>query len=599
MGAGQGGSPGGAGLVSPVGLSAPRFGPVGVALAALLLGAGGAAATTFQARVNATRIGVDDQVQLTITLAGASPKGEISMPALKGLEVVGGPSVSTQVSFVNGAISQSRSYTFVLRPTAVGQATIGPARVTLADGEHTTAEITIEVVEGSVMPRGRPPADPFEELFRRDPFEEFFGRRAAPAAPPEVFLEAEVSRRQVYVGEPVLVTIFLLTQTAVSGLDLVEAPSFSGFWVEELPRQEEAPDSEPVTRDGRLFQRFPVMRRLLYPARAGTLTVPALTFRLALPRRIGFFVDPGPAASGTITRSTEPLEIVATPIPAAAQEYGGAVGSFRASSRIDRSELQLGEAAQVHLVLEGRGNFKWLERAPPLEVPGAKVYPPQVSDDLRVTPDGVSGRRTWEYVVVPETAGRLEIPALVFPFFDPAAGRVRRAEAAPITLTVRAPMASTAVGPATAPATDALALRADLLASPGHGEPPPHVILGVAAVALAAHTLLLAVPLLARRRRAGREGFKRRSTRAQLADLRRARAGGLSKEGAAALIERVLTEEFGDLERLAEDASDVHRQAREVVREARFVRYAPQLGEYHEKLGELAQRAAALIRRGA
>lgn len=566
---------------------------------AVLAAAVSAAAATFEARVNAARIGLEDQLQLTITLADVSPKGEIVMPALTGLEVVAGPSVSTQVSFVNGAVSQSRSYIFVLRPTAVGQARIGEARVALADGERRTQAIDIEVVAGSVMPRRRPPADPFEEILRRDPFEGFFGRRGAPAAPAKVLMEAEASRRQVFVGEPVLVTFFLLTQTAVSGLDLAEAPSFSGFWVEELPR-DETPPGETVTRGGESFQRFPVLRRLLYPTRAGDFTVPALSFRLALPRRVGFFADPGPSGAGMVIRATEPLQITVRAIPAGEEEYGGAVGSFRASTSVDRRDVPLGEAVQVRFVVEGNGNLKWVERAPQLGVAGARVYPPRVTDKLRVTPGGVSGERAWEFVVVPETAGSLEIPGLSFPFFDPVARQVRLAEAAPVPLTVRAPAAMVAGRTGAAPAQDGLALRADLQGSDVPSEPSPQVVVAVAALALLGHAVLLAAPLLARRRAAASgDQRRRRSARAILADLRRSRGPGLSKESAAALIERALIETFGDLEAVGEGENGVLQQAWEVLREARFVRYAPQLGEYREKLDELAERAAGLVRRGA
>ena len=47
-------------------------------------------------------------------------------------------------------------------------------------------------------------------------------------------------------------------------------------------------------------------------------------------------------------------------------------------------------------------------------MPGAKVYPPQVKSDLRATPTGITGTKTWEFVVVPETGGALDVPALAF-----------------------------------------------------------------------------------------------------------------------------------------------------------------------------------------
>ena len=54
--------------------------------------------------------------------------GQVPAPALKNLTVVGGPSVSSSVSWVNGTISQSRSYTWALRGVAPGPAEIGEVR---------------------------------------------------------------------------------------------------------------------------------------------------------------------------------------------------------------------------------------------------------------------------------------------------------------------------------------------------------------------------------------------------------------------------------------------------------------------------------------
>jgi hypothetical protein len=88
-----------------------------------------------------------------------------------------------------------------------------------------------------------------------------------------------------------------------------------------------------------------------------------------------------------------------------------------------------------------------------------------------------------------------------------------------------------------------------------------------------------------------------RSVRAALADLERARDAGLSKEQAAALVEKGLHEAFGPLD----DADDGERAraVRALLDDARFVRYAPQLGDYSDKIGDLAARAAETVRRWA
>jgi hypothetical protein len=118
---------------------------------------------TLTAQVDARQVGVTDQVELTISVSGRSVDlvEDITVPTLTNLRVVSGPHLSTQLSFVNGAISQSKTYTYVLQPRAVGKAEIGSARAQLRGGVvKTTAPIPIDVAAGSVRPAPAPQSDP-------------------------------------------------------------------------------------------------------------------------------------------------------------------------------------------------------------------------------------------------------------------------------------------------------------------------------------------------------------------------------------------------------------------------------------------------------
>jgi len=590
-------------------------GRVAAVRALLACAALGAAATSpglaegrevaLRADVSARQIGVEDQIQLTITLEGTSLdlKEELEPPSLTNLVVVAGPAVSTQISFVNGRMSQARTYTYLLQPQGLGSATVGPVRAVLADGTRTTDPITIEVHEGSLLPKRRPaPRSPFPFGDEQDPFEAFFGQREPPRHA-TVFVEAEVDRHRLFVGETLRLTYWVYTQTALAGLEFAEAPRYPGFWAEALPRETAPPQGEPVTRDGQAFTRFPVYRRLLFPTKAGTLTIPAATFTVTVPRRTGFFADPFPSAASTLTRTTRPVAVEVEQ-PPTAEPFSGAVGQFRASAAVDRETVELGEAVTYRFRVEGRGNLKWVDKAPPLAATGAKVYPPQVKDAFKVTLDGLEGSRTWEFVVVPQTAGQLTLPAGDFAYFDPAARRVLRATTPAITVDVRGATAVAAAAPAAPAATAAegttLRLRGDLgrevSALPTLDNGAVAVVLGVAALS---HLALWGFPLLAGRR-AGRARPAPRSARRALAEIRRAGRGGLTKEAAAMLIENALVEVFGEVpERPSPDDDERTATLRALLHEVRFVRYAPQLGDYSEKLRELADRASAAVARWA
>jgi hypothetical protein len=87
-----------------------------------------------------------------------------------------------------------------------------------------------------------------------------------------------------------------------------------------------------------------------------------------------------------------------------------------------------------------------------------------------------------------------------------------------------------------------------------------------------------------------------RGGRGALKDLRRVGRETMSKEAAAALIEKSLYAVFGSLDG---DEGERGRAVRAVLDEVHAVRYAPQLGDYTERLRALSLRAAEVVRRWA
>jgi hypothetical protein len=549
-----------------------------------------------RAEVDATKIGMEDTVELTVTLQGpARLASEVTLPALTNLRVVAGPSMSTQISWVNGAMTQSRGYTWVLQPMGVGAAQVAALTVRLQEGERTTRAVAIEVVPGSVKPargsaRGRV-TDPWARMFGGDPYA---GQRAAGRAEePKMVAVVEASRDRVYVGEPIVVTYVLYTQSSVSDLQFVQAPEYPGFWSEELPRPDAPPGGEPSELNGERYRRFPFLRRLVFPTRAGTLVIPAATLRMQVPG--GVFEPPV-----SVQRGTRPITVTAMPVP---EEPGwsGAVGRLSLSAQLDRHALTLGEAATLRVKLSGRGNLKFVERAPEVQVSGARVYPPQVKDALQPTPSGMEGSRTWEFVIVPETAGTLQVPPVLFTWFDPEAARMTQGTSAAQVLEV-APGAAGSAGPVPAgPAArerGGLALRSDLDPPAARIDPGGR---GVAVLLLGVLLLHLAMAAwfgLADQRAAKMGHAPRGSVRSAVQELHRAARGDLPKEAAAALIEKALHEAFGEVEG-GEGASERDRVAAQLLQQVQFIRYAPQLGDYTDQIKDVARRAEEAVRRWA
>ena len=309
-------------------------------------------------------------------------------------------------------MSQARSLTWVLQARAPGKAEVGAVRV----GDQSAPAIPIEVVAGSVGPRGPSRrADPFgADPFGQDPFEEMLGRGRGRAVEPKVLVEASASRTRLRVGEPLVLTYSILTQTPVVRPAVQGSPPVRRVLGGGPRAPADGRLGEAATVGGESYRRLPVLRKLLFPTKAGTLTIPPAVFRVGIPRQS--FFDSG----GVVERATRPVTVTVEALPDA-PGFSGAVGRYSASASLDRDTVPFGEAATLRFRVEGT--------APEVDRPGARGagargqgLSAETKSDLRATPEGTSGSRTWEFVVVPETSGAVEVPALSFSYSSPRRG---------------------------------------------------------------------------------------------------------------------------------------------------------------------------------
>jgi hypothetical protein len=528
-----------------------------------------------RAEVDARKIGVDDIATLSIILDGDAAGLDASLPPLKNLRVVAGPSTSTQISFVNGSMSRQKILSFVMRAEKPGPAEVGAVSV---QGYSPTAPMSLEVVPGTIRPAQ--PQDPFgrDPFGGRDPFEEIFGRPRVrqPVKEGKLFVDAVLSRPAARVGEPVLVTYYVYTQISLSGVEFAEAPKYPGFWAEEIGRSRDDSSGENTTIQGESYLRYPVLERLLFPTKPGLLEIPEARLRL-VPAGGTFGV------AAPIERSTKVLRVKVDSLPNGIPE-GIAVGSFDVQASADQTSITLGDALAFRFMVKGRGNLKWIEATPDLAIPGARVFPPRIISDLKTTRQGIEGSKTWEFVVVPERAGAFEIPSVSFSYFDPENQSMKSKQTAAIPMMVSAGPATQGESPRNT--TTPVSLRADLDQPQGDLSRPAAVLALVS---------LLAQAFAWRRRpssRRGRGSNKAAAASALLELLDESVLNG-TKERAAARIAGAVETAFGPRAEWPKD--DTGDLLLSLAEDLEFLRFAPQLGSYDMKLKEVRDRAVAII----
>ncbi len=467
---------------------------------------------SVRANVDAETIGRQDEVIYSIEVSGER-FGTVQTPEAprtQGLTLVQPyPSTQRTASLTNGVMKQALLFRWRYRPLREGTARIESATIKIGGETHTTDPIEVRVVAQSTSPgRRTPPAGRGGAV----------PEESSAVSQRDIFIEATPSKTVAYQNEAVVVQYRLFFRLGFQFRQLRLADSWDavGFWREEMD-VDSNPIPETVTRDGERYQSIVLKRVALFATRSGTLSVDPLSVEADLyaPRRSRdpFGMWGGRGALETVRIVSPPLRLRIQPLPEGAPEsFSGAVGRFRLNAFYDRTALEVGESTTLRVTISGSGNLSTLT-PPDLQPPGAvEVYTPTSTADVSRSPSGVSGSRTFDYVLVPHANGSFEVPPVRFTFFDPQQRRYETLSSDGVTLIV------TGEAPAGSDALPADGI-AGLITTPGrwvqvqpvllHRQAWPYMLLAFPMLALAAlavvrrrHRRLAADSVLARSRAA-------------------------------------------------------------------------------------------------
>ncbi|MEK7476105.1 MAG: BatD family protein, partial [Candidatus Coatesbacteria bacterium] len=405
-------------------------------LAGLLLAAAASAADLqVSASVDRTQVVVGEPFRWTIVATGASSDvPDPRIPQVAGLEIYGAGRAQ-QVSIVNGQVSSSITFQFQVVARGPGRLVVPSAAFIV--GGKTYATDPIAVTAGSQTSPSPNPS----------------GSAAAAPAAPAVFVSAAVNKRRVYVGEQLVYTFLFHTRVQLaSSPGFSVPPDLSGFVFEDLPPRQWTQESGYV-RMGKQYA--------LFPTAPGTATIGAATLQVAV---LQGGADPFAMFLGggrTQALRSEPVNVTVLPLPDAGRpaDFTGVVGSYRLDASLDKSTVEAGKPVTLTVEIKGSGLIKSLREPAWPEIPGARRYETLTSLNVRNTGDVIQGSKTFKVMLIPLTSGRMAIPAIRYPVFDPEARRYVALATRPLALTVKAGPAGAAAGPSMPGLVPAAGLR--------------------------------------------------------------------------------------------------------------------------------------------
>ena len=354
------------------------------------------------AKVSKNKLGLNQRLRIEFSI-NKQGGDNFSPPKFTNFKVVGGPSQSVSQSWINGKVSFSQSYTYIIQPKRKGELTIGAASVKIAGKTIKSNPIKIIVLDPVKIPK-----DPNDPNY---------------IAQQNIHLVAEISKSKPYVGEGVYVEYRLYVSNNINVYDagVTEAPKYNGFWNQDIKI-----NGFPIKNgkyNGEDYKYFVMQKALLIPTKTGKLTLDPMKMDVVIgvpTGRADFF---GNVITKNIKKEFSSAKKIISPkslpLEGKPANFTGAVGDFNFDVTLSKGVLKANESSQIKVAVSGKGNLKLFE-LPEVTTPvELEKYQPERKERVRVNSSGITGSVTDLYTVVPQYKGKYKIPNVSFSYFNP------------------------------------------------------------------------------------------------------------------------------------------------------------------------------------
>jgi hypothetical protein len=388
-----------------------------------------AAEISFEALAKST-VSVGERFQISFSLNNNG--SGFKAPSFAGFEILSGPNQSTSMQFVNGAMSQSLTYTYVLQASKEGTFTIAPAKIKVNGTEIESNELKITVVKGAANTQSQ----------QGGKQQGTQGQQGSSSSDGQTFVRISFSKTKAYRGEAIVVTHKIYTKQSIVGFEDVKFPSYDGFWSEDIQQ----PQQITLNREnynGEVYNAGVLKQSILYPQKAGKIQIEPFTVDVVIREQtrggnsifdqfFGSYQD----VKKSLKTSPTSLDILPYPLADQPSDFSGLTGDFSMKAEITKSQVEANEAVNLKITINGTGNMKQVN-APNLEFPpDIEAYDPKTSDNIKTNATGLSGSRTFDYLLIPRHAGEFKIGPFSFSYFDAVKGKYVTLSQPEFTLTV-------------------------------------------------------------------------------------------------------------------------------------------------------------------
>ena len=380
---------------------------------------------TISVSLDRDTIGMDEQATLQVVISGSvqnlpAPR----IPTLPMFEVYS-QGRSSNISIVNGQVSSSLTYQYLLLPQKPGIFPISHISMVYNNKRYEGNTVELTVLNNGTATT---PKLSYESQGKNGQKKDYF-------------LEAVVDKKNPYVNEQVTLTLKFYITVQYYGSPQLSEPTTTGFWTEVLGNK--TPYYQRVgNRNYKVVER----QYALFPTQTGKLTIGRAAIKTTVAiqsrNRDPFSVFGNIFNQGrNVTIRSRPVTIDVKPLPEKGKpkNFSGTIGKFNISATANKYSVEVNQPVSVTVKISGTGNIKSVAEPVMPQLTDFRIYKESSNENIAKQNGKISGTKIYKEVFIPKRPGKLQIPSIGFNYFDPQQSKYKKIATRPINLNVIKP----------------------------------------------------------------------------------------------------------------------------------------------------------------
>mgnify|MGYP003530441035 FL=1 len=354
----------------------------------------------FEAKVTKQSLALNERVRVDFSMNADGDN--FTPPSFDGFRIIAGPSQQVSQSWVNGKSSFRKIYSYILLPTQKGTITIQQASIEIDNQIYKTNPIRVSVT--AAVEQAKDPND------------------TQISAGDALHLVAEVSKTNPYINEPITVVykLYFSYNIGITNWRELNKPKYNDFWSQNIDIKQL--NVEEGTYNNERYRYVILRKTVLYPQKTGALDIEPLSLdidvELPTNRRTVFGQTITTKDHKRVAAGKKRLNVKALPTKGRPENFSGAVGTYDFKVTSSKTTLNNGESLDLTVNVSGKGNLKLFDLPKPVVPAGLEKFDAIRDEKVSTNLNGMSGRVTDTYSIVPQFRGNYTIKSMAFSYFD-------------------------------------------------------------------------------------------------------------------------------------------------------------------------------------